>query len=64
MEMKFFWIGDKIAQQMYDLNGHPGQENLANLPEQTPHWLAPHSGTAVVLAFRKFPPSITNGKTA
>ncbi len=30
MEMRFFWIGDKIAQQMYNLKWHPGQENLAN----------------------------------
>jgi hypothetical protein len=30
MEMRFFWIGDKIAQQMYDIKWHPRQENLAN----------------------------------
>jgi hypothetical protein len=26
MEMLFFWLGDKIAQNMYDLSWHPGQE--------------------------------------
>ena len=30
MEMRFFWVGDKIAQEMYDLQWHPGQGNLAN----------------------------------
>ncbi len=30
MEMQFFWIWDKIAQEMYTLKWHPGQENLAN----------------------------------
>jgi hypothetical protein len=24
IEMRFFWIGDKIAQEMYDLQWHPG----------------------------------------
>ena len=28
MEMRFFWVGDKIAQEMYDLTWHPGQETL------------------------------------
>ena len=30
MEMRFFWIGDKIAQEMYDVSWHPGQENLTD----------------------------------
>jgi hypothetical protein len=30
LEMRFFWVGDKIAQEMYALQWHPGQENLAN----------------------------------
>jgi hypothetical protein len=30
MEMRFFWISDKIAQNMYDVSWHPGQENLAD----------------------------------
>ena len=30
MEMRFFWISDKIAQEMYEVSWHPGQENLAD----------------------------------
>jgi hypothetical protein len=30
MEMRFFWIGDKVAQGIYDVSWHPGQENLAD----------------------------------
>jgi hypothetical protein len=30
MEMRFFWVGDKIAQEIYSLKWHPGQENLAD----------------------------------
>jgi hypothetical protein len=40
MEMRFFWIGDKIAQQMYNLKWHPGQENLADY--QSKHHIGPH----------------------
>jgi hypothetical protein len=40
MEMRFFWIGDKNAQQMYDLKWYPGQENLANY--QSKHHIGLH----------------------
>jgi hypothetical protein len=30
MEMRYFWVCDKIAQDAYDVTWHPGQENLAN----------------------------------
>ncbi len=30
MEMRFFWICDKVAQGMYQVAWHPGQENLAD----------------------------------
>jgi hypothetical protein len=40
MEMRFFWIGDKIAQQMYDIKWHPGQENIANY--QSKHHIGFH----------------------
>jgi hypothetical protein len=30
MDMRFFWVGDKVAQEMYHLSWHPGQENLAD----------------------------------
>jgi hypothetical protein len=36
IEMRFFWIGDKIAQEMYALKWHPGQKNLANY-QSKPH---------------------------
>jgi hypothetical protein len=26
MEMRFFWVGDKVAQEMYSFSWHPGQE--------------------------------------
>ncbi len=40
MEMRFVWIGDKIAQEMYTLNWHPGQENLADY--QSKHHTGSH----------------------
>jgi hypothetical protein len=40
MEMRFFWIGDKVAQDMYDLSWHPGQENLADY--QRKHHVGSH----------------------
>ncbi len=30
MEMRFFWVGDEIAQNIYDNSWHPGMENLAD----------------------------------
>jgi hypothetical protein len=30
MEMRFFWVGDKVAQYMYELTWHSRKENLAN----------------------------------
>jgi hypothetical protein len=38
MEMRFFWISDKVAQDMYTLSWHAEQENLADY--QSKH----HSG--------------------
>ena len=40
MEMRFFWVGDKVAQEMYDLSWHPGQENLADY--QSKHHVGSH----------------------
>jgi hypothetical protein len=40
MEMQFFWIGDKVAQEMYALHWHPGQENLADY--QSKHHAGSH----------------------
>ncbi len=40
MEMRFFWVGDKVAQDMYHLMWHPGQENLADY--QSKHHVGAH----------------------
>ncbi len=40
MKMRFFLIGDKVAQEMYALKWHPGQENLANY--QSKHHVGSH----------------------
>ena len=40
MAMRFMWVGDKIAQQMYKLIWHPGQENLADY--QSKHHVGAH----------------------
>ncbi len=40
MEMQYFWVGDKVAQDMYTLSWHPGQENLANY--QSKHIIGSH----------------------
>jgi hypothetical protein len=40
MEMSFFWIGDKVAHEMYALKWHPGQKNLADY--QSKHHIGSH----------------------
>jgi hypothetical protein len=40
MEMRFFWVGDKIAQNMYDISWHPRMENLADY--QSKHHIGSH----------------------
>jgi hypothetical protein len=40
MEMRFFWVSDKCAQEMYALHWHPGQENLADY--QSKHHAGAH----------------------
>ena len=40
MEMRFFWISDNCAQDMYTLHWHPGQENLADY--QSKHHTGAH----------------------
>lgn len=30
MEMRFFWVADQVALNNYDVQWHPGQENLAD----------------------------------
>ncbi len=43
MEMRFFWIGDKIAQEMYALKCNPGQEDMADY--QSKHHMGSHHVT-------------------
>ncbi len=38
--MRFFWIGDKVAQDMYQVAWHPGQKNLADY--QSKHHVGSH----------------------
>jgi hypothetical protein len=40
MEMRFFWTSDKLAQDMYALSWHPGEENLADY--QSKHHTGAH----------------------
>jgi hypothetical protein len=40
MEMRYYWVGDKVAQDMYTFCWHPGQENLADY--QSKHHLGLH----------------------
>jgi hypothetical protein len=40
MEMRYFWVGDKTAQDMFVLNWHPGLENLADY--QNKHHIGSH----------------------
>ena len=40
MEMRYFWVSDKISQNAYDVRWHPGQENLADY--QSKHHAGSH----------------------
>jgi hypothetical protein len=40
MEMRFLWVGDKVAQEMYDITWHPRMENLADY--QSKHHTGAH----------------------
>ena len=40
MEMRYFWISGKVAQDMYTLAWHPGQEKLADY--QSKHHMGCH----------------------
>ena len=40
MEMIYFWVGDKEAQDIYKIKWHPGQENLADY--QSKHHIGSH----------------------
>ncbi len=40
MEMRYFWVGDKVAQDAYKIKWHPGQQNLADY--QSKHHIGSH----------------------
>ena len=40
MEMRYFWVCDKISQDAYNVKWHPGQENLADY--QSKHHTGAH----------------------
>ena len=40
MEMRYFWVSDKVAQNPYDIKWHPGKENLADY--QSKHHVGAH----------------------
>ena len=40
MEIRFFWVGDEVAQEIYDVCWHPRQENMADY--QSKHHIASH----------------------
>jgi hypothetical protein len=40
MEMRYFWVGYKEAQDIYNIKWHPGQENLADY--QSKHHIGSH----------------------
>ena len=40
MEIHFFWVGDKVAQDVSELSWHPGQENLVDY--QIKHHVGSH----------------------
>jgi hypothetical protein len=40
IEMQYFWVCDKIAQNVYDVRWHRGQENLVDY--QSKHHIGPH----------------------
>ncbi len=43
MEMRYFWVGDKIAPEQYSSDWYPGQENLADC--QSKHHPGAHHST-------------------
>ncbi len=61
MEMGFFWVGDKISQNIYDLSWHPGAEKSGRLPEKTPPGVPPRQCLTVIFTHGKFSQVLTLG---
>jgi hypothetical protein len=38
--MRFFWVGNKVAQDIYDISWHPGHENFSDY--QSKHHIGAH----------------------
>ena len=55
MEMRYFWVGDKVAQDLYSLGWYPRQENLVDYQSKiTPvHITLRYART---ISMRKIPP--------
>jgi hypothetical protein len=63
MEMRFFWIGDRVAQDMYQVAWHPGQENLADYQSKH-HRIPPRCSETLVLTHKGLPKVFTTGSQA
>jgi hypothetical protein len=61
MEMRYVWVGDKEAQDIYEIKLHPGQENLADY--QSKHHIGSHHLAVCPWYFtqNKFSLGITTG---
>ncbi len=47
MEMRYFWVGDNVSQDIYSLSWHPVQENLGNYQS----WHHPEAHHSAVRAY-------------
>ncbi len=61
MEMRYFWVCDKVAQDAYNVKWHPRQENLADYQSKHPPGVASPGCMPVVLTHKKITLGITKG---
>ena len=60
MEMRYFWVGDKVAQDLYSIGWYPGQKNLAEYQSKHhPVHITPWH--TLIISMRKIPPVTTSG---
>jgi hypothetical protein len=57
MEMRYFWVCNKVAQDAYDITWHPGQENLADY-QSKPHIGAHHQAVRPWYVHQENSPSV------
>jgi hypothetical protein len=62
MEMGYFWVCDKVAQDTYDIKWHPGQENLADYQSKH-HTRAYHQDVCLWYLHEKNSPSVLPSST-